>query len=423
MSLFIVVSDGIAVSLFGSILSASFCDALNTRLNRIIFWLTSAAILLFQGFLCLFCDIEFLRQIYPFVTHLPIIILLTFLTKNLLWSVISVFSAYLCCQLRRWLALISVTFFTDNPLARISVQLIITLPLLLLILHFVTPAVRKLTSRPAKLQVQFGIIPALYYIFDYLTVIYTDLLISGNATAVEFMPFVCCVAYLGFLLYYSDEEQKKLQLQQTKIALSNQINQSVREISALRKSQELTKQYRHDLRHHLQYVSTCIENKQESKAQSYIAEICQDIESQKVQQFCENEVANLILSSYVGRAKKDNIVININGTIPCFIKISDSDLCVLLSNALENAIHACQNISSSVSPLTIDVTSYERAGKFFLQIINPCTDNIRFKDGVPVSDRLDHGIGVESICAIVNRYCGIYSFTVENNRFILRVSI
>ena len=40
--------------------------------------------------------------------------------------------------------------------------------------------------------------------------------------------------------------------------LDLQLSQAVREISSLRESQTLTRQYRHDMRHHLQYVSTCI---------------------------------------------------------------------------------------------------------------------------------------------------------------------
>ena len=46
-----------------------------------------------------------------------------------------------------------------------------------------------------------------------------------------------------------------------------------------------------------------------------------------------------------------------------------------------------------------------------------------FENGVPVTDRPGHGIGVRSICAIVDRYGGMYSFLVEDNKFILRVSL
>ena len=46
------------------------------------------------------------------------------------------------------------------------------------------------------------------------------------------------------------------------------------------------------MRHHLQYVSTCIENGEVEQAQAYITGICKEIEAQKVQIYCENEAVN-----------------------------------------------------------------------------------------------------------------------------------
>lgn len=250
MSIWVSLLNDGAVSVFGSVLSASFCNALNTRRNCRIFWCFMTVISLLQGWIYSIWDAESLRQIFPLVIHLPLILVLHVLTKRLLWSIISVLSAYLCCQLRRWLALLTVALASGGPMMQDVVELIVTLPILLLLLRFVTPAIRKLAYYPAKLQFQFGVIPALYYAFDYVTVVYTDLLTSGLPVVVEFMPFVCCGAYLVFLLYHSAEEQKRSQLQQAQNSLDIQLKQSVREISALRESQALAHQYRHDLRHH-----------------------------------------------------------------------------------------------------------------------------------------------------------------------------
>lgn len=70
----------------------------------------------------------------------------------------------------------------------------------------------------------------------------------------------------------------------------------------------------------------------------------------------------------------------------------------------------------------MDVQFYERAGKLFLQVTNPCGP-VRFENGLPVSDRPGHGVGVQSICAIVQRYGGVYAFLVQDGRFILRLSL
>lgn len=376
-----------------------------------------------QGYIYSIWNAEFLRQIYPLVMHLPLILILYILTHKLLWPIISVLTAYLCCQLRRWLALFVVALLSGGSVMQDIIELLITLPLLLILLWIAAPVIRKLAYRDKKMQCLFAVIPLMYYVFDYMTMVYTNLLTSGNPVVVEFMPFVCCCAYLMFLLYHSEEEQKRNRLQQEQNILDMQLKQSFLEIKSLHESQNLARQYRHDLRHHLQYVSACIENNQEIQAQKYISEICQNIEAQKVKRYCENETANLILSSFAGKAEKAGIDVTICGVLPCAILIADSDLCMILSNALENAIHACQPLVGTGEKPCIDIQFYEKEGKLFLQIKNPCRNKIRFEKGIPVSDQPNHGIGMQSICAVVDRYKGIYSFQEIDGTFILRIHL
>lgn len=423
MSFWISLLNNISVSFFGGILSASFCDALTTRKKRRGFWCSMVLFPLLQGLVYFSWGAEFMRKIYPLVVHFPLLLVLYFLTGKLLWPFFSILSAYLCCELRRWIALLAVAIFSGNQMMQEVIELVLTLPLLLILLRFASPVVRQLSGYPAKVQCQFGLIPALYYAFDYVTCVYTKLLFSGDPVVVEFMPFVCCVAYLVFLLYHSAKEQKQSRLQQVQKSLDLQLNQAVQEINALRESQTLARRYRHDMRHHLQYLSACIENGQEEQAQAYISGICNEIEAQKVQNYCENEAANLILSSFAVRAEKDGIGMKVRGSLPECIPVSDSDLCVLFSNALENALHACQSFVAAGKACDMDVQFYERNSKLFLQVANPCDKPVHFEKGIPVSDREGHGIGVQSICAIVERYGGIYNFLVENGNFILQLSI
>lgn len=423
MSFWISLLNNISVSFFGSILSASFCHAVETRRKHNIFVFAMLLFPLLQGLVYFRWGAEFMREIYPLVVHLPLLLLLYALTGRLLWPFFSILTAYLCCQLRRWMALFAVAVLSGGQPMQNFFELLFTLPLLLFLLRYASPLVRQLSDYPAKTQCQFGSIPLVYYVFDYITSVYTDMLTSGDPVVVEFMPFVCCAAYLVFLLYNSVKERTQIQLKQAQKSLGIQLNQAVREIDALRESQTLASQYRHDMRHHLQYVSACIKNGQEEQAQAYISGICKEIDAQKVERYCENEAANLILSAFAGRAKKEGIEIKIRGSLPAFILISDSDLCVLLSNALENALHACQPLAAAKEACVIDVHFYNKDDRLFLQIENPCGDDISFENGIPVSHEPGHGIGVQSICAIVERYDGMCTFLVQNHHFILRLSI
>lgn len=412
-----------AVSIFGGLLSASFCGVLSPRQDRRTFWTGMTLLLVFQGVVYLLWGEELWRRAYPFVVHFPLLFLLRFITGKWLWPAISILSAYLFCQMRRWLALLAAALLPGEALTQKLAELAFTVPLLLLFLRFAAPAVRQLMDYPVKTQCQFGLIPALYCGFDYLTQANTALLSSDFPVVVEFMPTACCGAYLIFLLHNADEERRRSHLQQIQDNLKLQIAQAAREITQLRESQAQAVRYRHDLRHHLQYVMTCLENNQPERVKEYISGICAETEAQQVRRYYENEAVNLILSSFVKRAEKSGIEMDIRGALPRLISISDNDLCVILSNALENALHACLPLASAGTPCTVRVEFrfLQQSGRLLLQIINPCPESVRFDQGIPVSSRPDHGIGVQSIRAVVERYGGGCTFLQENRQFILRL--
>ncbi len=419
----ISILNGIAVGIFGMILSASFCDICWTGKKKLLMTGSMAVLLMIQGIVYFLVEPVAVRYLYPIITHVPLVLILFAFTGKYLWAIGSVLTAYLCCQLRRWLALFAVAVFHGDSLMQSVAELIITIPLLLLLLKYIAPAVRSISYSTTWVQSQFGLIPAVYYVFDYATQIYSDLMAKGNPVVAEFMSFVCSVAYLVFVMRSSEEKWTRNQLEQTQDSLNLQISQAVREIDTLRESEQKTREYRHDLRHHMQYLSSCIENGRLEHAQEYIQGICYEIEANKVIVFCENEAANLIFSAFTGRAKEQNIPIIIKAQIAKNIHISESDLCVLLSNALENALHACQNLIEKGMDGSIEVSAFEKHGKLFLQFINSCDSNITFVQGIPVTNQPNHGIGVRSICALVERYEGIYTFEVEDGKFILRVSL
>ena len=199
-----------SVGVFGMILSAAFCDIRWTRRKILAMLGGTAAILLFQGMVYFRIDLSVVEEVYPLITHAPLIAMLCILTRKCLWPGISVLTAYLCCQLRRWIALLIVAVFSGGSMMQNISELILTIPLLLTLIRFIAPSVRAISHYPIPLQCRFGLVPALYYGFDYLTRIYTDLLLTGSLVAVEFMPFVCSASYLFFVVHTSKEEQNRI---------------------------------------------------------------------------------------------------------------------------------------------------------------------------------------------------------------------
>ena len=280
------------------------------------------------------------------------------------------------CRGARWAALAVALFLPQHPLVQPVAELLFTLPLLLLFIRFLAPSMRQLSHYPASVQCQFGIVPLVGYLFDYITHVYTSLLSEANPAAVEFMFFVCCAAFLCSILRASRVERQRIQMEQLQTSLNLQVTQAMREI-----------------------------------------------EAGKVTAYCENEAANLIFSAFADRAAKAGVQFTVQAGISQALPVSESDLCVLLSNALENALHAAVRCREAGQGAFIETTGHEKGKKLFLQITNSCLPDVQFREGIPVTDRTGHGLGVRSICAISERYSGLTSFAAKDGQFTLRVML
>ena len=108
---------------------------------------------------------------------------------------------------------------------------------------------------------------------------------------------------------------------------------------------------------------------------------------------------------------------DIQANVPDNITVSDTHLCVLLSNALENALNSTANTNDK----SIHIRLTTRASSLMLQISNPFCGDLIWKNGLPLSPNTNHGYGVRSIAAIVDSYNGQYEFSADNHIFTLRI--
>ena len=123
-------------------------------------------------------------------------------------SCISVFSAYLCCQLSNWVGLLMLSI-TKAEWCYYSARILITVITFILICRFVCRTTETIFTRDAKELYVVGFLHTAYYISDYTFTKLSDLLYSSNKLIVEFMGFALCIFYFAFLFVYFYEYEKK----------------------------------------------------------------------------------------------------------------------------------------------------------------------------------------------------------------------
>ena len=187
------------VLLFGVFVSALFSGVPKSKRNTILLAAYSAVTLLIQSALGHIYGIQFTKQVYPIIVHIPLALFLIFVMKRKpLISIVSIFSAYMFCQFPKWIASAGFLIDSENPLCNLIYIITIIITYILLNQYLAAP-VNKFLQQSNKMCIMLGAVPLLYYIFDYATTVYTDMLFMGTKAAVQFMPSVVSIFYFCFI--------------------------------------------------------------------------------------------------------------------------------------------------------------------------------------------------------------------------------
>ena len=408
--------------LFGIILSLSFAD-IGFKRNKKQYFLILFFFGLVQTFAYLTFGDEFMFKAYPLLIHFPLFLLLRYYyKKSILFSGISVLSAYLFCTPRKWIGTFVSYFWNYSMNVSYMAQIIITIPLLVVIVLFIKPYVARLRFEDNKVLGLFISVPLIYYVIEYYFTVYTDLLYQGGAVIVELMDAAVVVIYFIFSIIYLKTLYEKKEIEVERAISNIMVNQSQHEIEALRKFQNQASIYRHDLRHHLNYLNACISQDRLEHAAEYIENVCKEIDSFQIIRYSENEPINLIISAYTAKANERKIRTSIKISTTEFGRFSIPDLCSLLLNALENAIHAAQEIDD-INERYINLRVYSKNNKLCINLSNNYKTEPVFERGHPVTKEKEHGVGTKSMVHIVEKYNGIYQFIAKDSVFVFQATM
>lgn len=289
--------------LFFGIIAAFYLADLPFEAHHRLYALTLLGFSTVQLVFYLLLGETIIYKCYPLLIHLPLILLIRFVChRDTCISIISVLAAYLFCTPRKWFGTL-IASFTDNEhmVANIG-AILITIPLLFLIIRYVSPYITRLQYESRTILWLFMLLPVIYYILEYTFTVYTDLLYTGGAVVAEFMDSAIVILYCIFSMLSLEFSNQKHKAEQANVLLTASASQAQKEIFQLSKSEQQAAIYRHDLRHHMTFLQSCIQEGRRETALNYISEIYDDLERSRFTRYSTDEPLNLILSSYADKA-------------------------------------------------------------------------------------------------------------------------
>ncbi|NLB89207.1 MAG: GHKL domain-containing protein [Syntrophomonadaceae bacterium] len=407
--------------LFGMMVAVRFAGMEPTRKNYLVVGCFAIVFFILQIICLMTWGMTITIKIYPLLSHVPVVFfILLYLKRSWLIALTSMFASFLCCQFPRWIGSVAGIIFDSVSMNHIG-YIIAALLIYYVLQQYVFESVLHLIERSIKSCLLFGAIPAFYYLFDYTAFVYTDFMYSGSRAALQFMPFLTSAFYFVFVLLYYDETRKQAGIQRERDILDTQFRQAQTELASLRQMQQNAAAYRHDMHHHITLLQALASKGQIQGIKEYLRNVQSDIDAITPLRFCENETVNLILSGFSANAKQDGITLTIDAKLSSPLHLSDTELCSLLSNAIENAIQACAQIPDS-NRRFIKVRLFTKNNKLCIDIRNSYELEPVFQQGMPVSREKGHGYGTKSMAHIVKKHGGVFKFSAQDGWLIFQAT-
>ena len=181
---------------------------------------------------------------------------------------------------------------------------------------------------------------------------------------------------------------------------------------------ESIRKIRHDIKDKLSTVYGLLANGHNDEAMIFIEKSSKVIEQIETFVQTNNEVANAIINSKLTTAYSLGIKVSCI-TVADFSGIDETDLCDLLSNILENAIAACQEIQKNGKRyIYLQISSENNIYTFLVKnsvshSVMECNPQLK----TTKADKNSHGLGTLIIRDIANKYNGRCDFYEIDNTF------
>jgi hypothetical protein len=227
---------------------------------------------------------------------------------------------------------------------------------------------------------------------------------------------------LCYAILASNEKSAKAHQAET---LSLQIHAMQEQTDAEKKYREDVGILRHDMRHEMGVIMELFRTGKTAEAEEVFADWNESLGDTAPEVFCAEPMLNAVFTRFERKANDKNLQLDVSSNIPETISLDTIKLSIVVSNALENALHAAEKVlaqNADTIRRVIKVKLFQNGAQIGLEISNPCAGDVEFDGkGLPVTHRANHGIGTRSIASFAEENNYLLDFNVHDETFTMRL--
>lgn len=270
-------------------------------------------------------------------------------------------------------------------------------------------------------------LPFIYWISLILvpfgTIILLLIIFSGNS-----VPSIYITASIGIVFiinivtfYLYDCISNFILEQMNKRLVEEQNKYYEHQIELMKSSLENIKIFRHDLKNKLSPIyGLAISGKNEELIER-ISELTETCSGNYGQIISGNSDLDSIINFKLQHAEKEKIKVSTKILVPAELSISSFDLAVILGNLIDNSMEAVSTIESD---RWINIDMKYTKGRLILKISNSFDGILKKSDDFFISrksDQANHGLGIKSVKAAIQKYDGAMQITNTDKTFNVKI--
>lgn len=163
----------------------------------------------------------------------------------------------------------------------------------------------------------------------------------------------------------------------------------------------------HDLKNHVNLLCHLMKQEEYGKAVEYLEKLREPVTEMEEVMVSGNRIIDLVLSDKMSLAKEKNIKMMLEIDQVGMLPLLEQDICVILSNLLDNAVEACEHVDDMEKWIRMKIN---RDGNILLFCIeNSFQGEIVQKNGKIMTNKKEvkrHGLGIASVKYVVDKYQG-----------------
>ena len=181
------------------------------------------------------------------------------------------------------------------------------------------------------------------------------------------------------------------------------------------------RQLRHDMKHHLLALKAYAQAGKCDAICRYLDDCISYMDVRDTGVWSGNPVVDALLGYYKGNAEDEGIRTELHVETDKPLPVSDTDICIILGNLLENAYEACMR--QKRGERFIKIRLHHTGDVLIVMVENSYEGTVRKEDGRFLSSKAEmrKGIGITSVLDVCKKYNGIPK--IEYNGSVFKVSI